>query len=436
MKLSKYTLVTRIDEEYWSLFSTITQALIKLEREKINALKKRPVDLTVFTKKEQEFLFNKHFIVEDNFNDTNFLWVEMSKDRLTPKTLSSYIAMTTECNFACVYCYERGQVENYIKMTEYTLIKTIEWYRNTLIKGNYKKCKIALYGGEPLLLEKELRKFILEMNKVAEDLQIDVQFNIITNGYLMKGEISKFLLDNNLNEIQVTLDGLREIHDSRRMLKNGDGTFDQIISNLKQLVINNVNIVIRVSFDATNIDKILDLLNFLASENLNKRVTIYFAHVHQTTAQQQNGCSYCSQHVYNDFDVIANAYCKLYGEAFRLKFKIPTCYTNGPCMVIGADACLVAPNGDLFKCVEMIGVPHLKVGTVFEANYNDAYYSFMMGKQMDKCIKNGCIYAPICAGGCMMETYVKSGSCDGVICHKPIFEKVTAYLNKIKCQGD
>lgn len=42
--------------------------------------------------------------------------------------------------------------------------------------------------------------------------------------------------ENTIDSVQITIDGIKLIHDSRRVYKNGKGTFDDIVNGLDLLV--------------------------------------------------------------------------------------------------------------------------------------------------------------------------------------------------------
>lgn len=434
MHLSRYSVIEKLSNGSYFILSTISKGLIVLSPEKYNKLCLGQA-LECFSPPEIEYLVTHHFLVDDETDETNFLYVEMNRDRFHPQIFSTYIALSTLCNFSCVYCYEQGQVNEYTKMSDETLNATIEWYRNILVSKHYQQCNVCLYGGEPLLFKDLLIQFVEKMRKMTDSINVSLTFTMISNGYLLNEKICDYLISQGLKEIQITLDGCKETHDRRRVLKSGAGTFDTILSNICNIINRKIKIVIRSSFDESNVYDIVNLLQLLKKMNLEKNIYLYFAPIHQTESQKTNSCSFCSQHIYSEYKEIANYYCELYKAANKLGFKIPSCYSNGPCMVIGADSCLIAPDGALYKCVEMIGNDKLKIGDVFSKQYNSRYYDFMVACEFDKCIKSGCKYAPNCAGGCSMEAYIKNDSFRSTMCHKEIFDILDVQLGKLKCGG-
>lgn len=433
--VSKYTVIRKLKNGSYAILSTISRGLIILNSEKYEKLCAGEL-VDNFTEAEVDYLIDHQFSSDIDYDEKSYLLVEMNRDRFRPKVFSTYIALSTLCNFSCVYCYEKGQLNGDSIMSEDTLYATIRWYKEKIISCNYTECNVCLYGGEPLLCTDLLKTFVTKMKDLSFELKVKLSFTMITNGYLLRDDICTYLMEKGLKEVQITLDGCKEAHDRRRMMANGSGTFDVIIKNIITIAKRNLKIIIRTSFDSSNINDIKELLVYLKNAGLEKRVLLYFAPIHQTETQKVNGCSFCSQHIYDDYKEIANYYCDLYDMSFLLGFEIPTCYTNGPCMIVGNDACLIAPNGDLYKCVEMIGKKELCIGNVFSTKYNTKYYTFMAAKQYNKCIDSGCIYAPTCAGGCAMESWIKNESLDSFSCHKVIFEYLNNKLISLKCEGN
>ena len=50
--------------------------------------------------------------------------------------------------------------------------------------------------------------------------------------------------------VQITIDGVEEVHNKRRPLKNGGKTFTQIINNIKQF--KNLKCYVSIVYDSTN----------------------------------------------------------------------------------------------------------------------------------------------------------------------------------------
>ena len=82
--------------------------------------------------------------------------------------------------------------------------------------------------------------------------------------------------------MRITLDGEKEIHDKRRVLCNGDGTFDVIVSNIKKFSEKGIRVKIRVNIDKENVDAYLKVKNVFKDI---KNIVIYPARVTEEPTQ-------------------------------------------------------------------------------------------------------------------------------------------------------
>jgi uncharacterized protein len=157
------------------------------------------------------------------------------------------------CNFACSYCYQsdyapsKGLLNNEIIDSFFSYIKT---------EFAGRKKYITVFGGEPLInsvKQKELISyFVLKSNKAG------LGVSIVTNGYTLS-EYIELLKQAHIREIQITLDGTTEVHDARRVLKGGAGTFEKIVEGIDACIAAKLNVNIRMVADKENIENLPDL---------------------------------------------------------------------------------------------------------------------------------------------------------------------------------
>lgn len=75
--------------------------------------------------------------------------------------------------------------------------------------------------------------------------------SMTTNFYLLNKDNFMKLYNCGIKSYQVTIDGEKAVHDSYRVLANGKGTFDIIMSNLVNVkkINGNFNITVRLNYD-------------------------------------------------------------------------------------------------------------------------------------------------------------------------------------------
>jgi uncharacterized protein len=160
------------------------------------------------------------------------------------------------CNFACTYCYQ-DQYTNPVQGLSAEVIDAFFSYVRREFAG--RKKYITIFGGEPLLnspKQKELISQILERS-----VESDLEVSFVTNGYFLE-EYSQILGKGKIREIQVTLDGTEKIHNKRRFLKGGDGTFNKIVRGIDSCLGNKIDINLRMVIDKENINNLTELAQF------------------------------------------------------------------------------------------------------------------------------------------------------------------------------
>ena len=81
---------------------------------------------------------------------------------------------------------------------------------------------------------------------------IRVNLHFTSNGFLLNNAMIDFLRDKNAC-FQITLDGGKDTHDSTRFTKNGLGSYDVIINNIKRLIKANLYVILRINYTSTNL---------------------------------------------------------------------------------------------------------------------------------------------------------------------------------------
>lgn len=142
------------------------------------------------------------------------------------------IELTQQCNFRCTYCcysgeYENNRKHNSLFLSDETLDKTIRFILNNRCPDL--KTSICFYGGEALLAYEKLQ---LATKELARQLGDDVGFSLSTNGYNLTPTVIGWICSFPDFEVNITIDGYKELHDTNRKTKDGRPTFDAILNNL------------------------------------------------------------------------------------------------------------------------------------------------------------------------------------------------------------
>lgn len=183
---------------------------------------------------------------------------------------------TEQCNFRCVYCYEKFERG---KMSEATQEAVVKYVEENIYK--YSSLIVNWFGGEPTEAMDIIENLSLRLMEICKRNRKAYNAGITTNGYNLTLENFKKLKKLHVTEYQVTIDGLSNVHDSQRVMIDGSATFDVIINNL--LAIKNnikssaITFVLRTNFSKNmlnNINEFCELLDKLFLDD--RRFTLFW----------------------------------------------------------------------------------------------------------------------------------------------------------------
>ncbi|HEX9007284.1 MAG TPA: radical SAM protein [Bacteroidota bacterium] len=164
------------------------------------------------------------------------------------------------CNFACSYCYQESYANPPALPSEELLDAFFSYVQGTFA-GRRKY--LTLFGGEPLLPGKTHRAVIERFLDGAQASGLETA--VVTNGYTLAG-YTEALASRRIREVQVTLDGPAVLHDVRRPLKGGGGTFAPIVTGIDEALRAGLTVNLRVVVDRENIDALPALARFASEQ--------------------------------------------------------------------------------------------------------------------------------------------------------------------------
>jgi len=252
-------------------------------------------------------------------------------------------------------------------------------------------------AGGPLLNLKVAKYITLKLNEWCTHNNITFSVSIVTNGVLLDMRVYEFLKSFNLSSIQVTIDGPAEVHNKRRMFKNGSGTFDVIIDNIAKIS-RDYKIGVRINVDKNNLKFIPETLDVLKTVLYNFSVS--FGHVHSSNDTFKGYANLCIP-----TDQFSKIHLKLVKLALSKGVEIDLNSLLKPnidgCADYHESAFVIDPRGDLYKCWEVVGNSKAKVGSKFDDSFNYNYFKWVNHSplKVEKCRK--CEILPLCGGGCV-----------------------------------
>lgn len=387
---------------------------------------------------EREYLFKSKYDYE-NWINTKLLEIEHSEKKQAP----NFIFVTNyDCNLNCYYCYQdsyekskaikkgKNSTKDFFDFIEIMILRLEEKYN---IKYQSEDILITITGGEPLLV-KNYNK-IEDIVKYAKNYNYSV--SIVTNGTTLeyyKNIFEAYPIEN----MQITLDGNKKIHDKIRVGKDNKGTFDKIINNIIKIREYISNLTVRINVNANNIYSIKDLVALISEL---PDVTFY------TYLMQHEGC-FDNENIINE--VSGLKYLEKLKNKSELKNfiieyhgrEIVESVLNNESFYPKASVCsamnnqyIYDSNGSIFKCWWGMGNEDYSLG-LFENKKLIISHKKLKTYQdrnilnINKC-KN-CKYKFICGGGCSGRLTKRQLKNKDVICpdYKSIFDYI--FKNKIE----
>lgn len=251
MELSKHNIISRIkDSEYYFIVN-----LLSGNADIFTAEQARELANGKF--KDTELLLEKGYMADPKQEEALYRekYLDFLDDRETDEVQLFFVPHYS-CNFSCSYCYQDEYTNPEMGLTEE---KINAFFSYVDYKFLNRRKYITLFGGEPLLPGDNYKKLLEYFLSRATERKLDIA--VVTNGYYLAG-YTEILKKTRIREIQVTLDGTREVHNARRPLKSKKGTFDRIVEGIDLALQQKMPINLRMVVDKENIDNLPGLARF------------------------------------------------------------------------------------------------------------------------------------------------------------------------------
>ncbi len=159
-----------------------------------------------------------------------------------------YLLPNEKCNFHCKYCYSaKGRSKE--EMSFEVMKKAIDYFMDPCRKASKVRNISFFGGGEPTLSWELVIKGTEYAEKLALENNIEIQFCISTNGSVLTEEMIEFYKKHRF-QIQVSFEVLKEIQELQR------GSYDIVDRNIKRLLEEKINCIIRSTITIENVDLI------------------------------------------------------------------------------------------------------------------------------------------------------------------------------------
>jgi uncharacterized protein len=156
------------------------------------------------------------------------------------------------CNIDCTYCFFLSKDALYPNEKHRMSEETLETYIKQLLESHRAPTvTVAWQGGEPTLMKLEFFRRSIEMVEKHRRPGQTVEHTFQTNGILLDDEWCAFFKEHNFL-VGLSCDGPREIHNTYRVDRGKQGTFDKVMNGWRCLCKHGVEFNILCTVNAAN----------------------------------------------------------------------------------------------------------------------------------------------------------------------------------------
>lgn len=339
--------------------------------------------------------------------------------RLTGAIESEPVILPTyDCNFRCPYCFERHRLARGKEWISRRMKpEMVEAVFAALLKQRNKGRKVescTLYGGEPLL--KENMETVRDICKHAKAMGL--KLSAVTNGYDLDA-YAELLEKYDFRGLQITVDGVDALNDSRRRHRDGLPTYDRIMRNVTMALGLGIDITLRVNVNRDNIGGIRMLIDDLAARGLKdtgqKESGGSFSYYFRAVSEAPGSPTRVSERQVLEAVIAAgippmeamekqSRYSRLLHELLVMMKKEDLPVLSPAFCGAESGMLCIDPDGRLYSCWDVVATEEGTVGITdvetgrFIFNFARAKWRTRTTDLMEPC--RLCPYIFICRGGC------------------------------------
>ena len=341
-----------------------------------------------------------------------------SKTSGVVKALCFHIAHT--CNLNCSYCFaSQGKYHGERAIMSLEVGKrAIDFLIEK--SGTRRNLEVDFFGGEPLMNFDVVKEIVAYARSIEQQHNKNFRFTLTTNGMLIDDDVIDFA-NRECDNVVLSLDGRKEIHDRFRVDYAGNGSWERIVPKFQKLVEarGGKGYYMRGTFTHANPDFLKDIQQML---------DLGFTELSMEPVVCADGDP--SQLTQEDLPIVLEQYehlAELMLQRDR-ESKPFTFYhymidlTGGPCIYKRISGCgsgteymAVTPWGDLYPCHQFVGEERFKLGDIWNGvNNTDIQNEFASCNVYAHPECRDCWARLYCSGGCAANAYHATGSVTGV----------------------
>lgn len=317
------------------------------------------------------------------------------------------------CNMRCSYCFA-SQGDFGLKpslMSLPTGQRALEFLIGA--SGPAKTLEVDFFGGEPLLNYEMIRDLVVYGRQREAQTGKRFNFTLTTNGLLLDPDMMDFIITHDVSVI-MSLDGRPETNDRHRILTSGQGSYEQIVPKIKQMVEKKpASYYIRGTFTRLNPDFSRDLQHLIEMgfESVSLEPAVGPANGYSIQESDLPG-------VLAEYDRVTDLLWDYHQSCKPVHFfHYNLDLQRGPCLAkrqtgcgAGVEYLVVTPEGDIYPCHQFVGEEEFRMGHITDGTIDfEIKERFRSNRLTDKAECLACWARNFCGGGCHANAYHANG---------------------------
>ena len=284
------------------------------------------------------------------------------------------IWVTEACNLRCIYCYE-GREKGSGCMSLDMANKVIDWIYEEMKRNRLSFLFVRFHGGEPML-NFPIIEYII--SRVNENTCIKSFFEMTTNGVNISDSQIEFICKY-IDDLSVSVDGLKEIHDKYRIDSFGNGSYESVMECVNRIRLLGKDFSIRMTLNAADVSLLeKSITHFVQAGFVNIAVLVNVFDEYWSVddlAILKNECK-----------IIREKYA-LYEESISLPMNMIH-HDIGNCTG-GMNSYQIMPNGDMYPCPFLIQSRYC-IGNISSgvSEYGASFINSVLNSTVEMC--EGC----------------------------------------------
>jgi len=313
------------------------------------------------------------------------------------------LGITNSCNLKCIHCRANASSKSSKELK-------IEEIKNILkCLSDMKVLYLEISGGEPLI-----RKDFFEIVKFANENNLEVITS--TNGMLIDKEVARKIKESGIKKIQVSLDGaINKTHDYFRGVK---GSFEKAINAIKNLVSENVYVVVSTILNKNNVNEIEKIINIVTDlgakqwrglvllpcgrgRDIFNRLKLSFKELNKINLLCKKKKMEFGEKILLEVEKCFNLGERIPLNNLKYDLGEASCFGCGA----GISEIYIDHKGNIYPCSKMVDVKFL-IGNIRKDSLKKLWKSSLIlekFRDVEKNIKGKCIQCKLniyCKGGC------------------------------------